>query len=236
MYETLYEKASSNNADAVFCNCYNYFSPDKEVPRIDVKSEKNFNGRNEVDDFLLDMVGPKPDYPHDVKYLMSVWHAIYKRERFIAHGIKFVSERELISEDLIFHIDYLSHSEKIIYVPYCFYYYRCNGESLSRSNYESKYDRIKYFEVEVEKKLSKIFSHERYILHFQRLKILHFRTQLQAVSNSTKKIKRILTDPHWVDILQHYPLRQMEIKHLIFLFLSRYKMARLLSICINCKK
>lgn len=126
MYEQLYLKAKAKDIDVVYCNCNIYKDKKHIYPRKDVEEEVIFRGREAVDDFLLDMIAPLPEYHHDVRYMMSVGHAIYRHSIFMEHRVQFVSEREFVSEDIIFDIDFLSHVRSVCYLPDCLHYYVVN--------------------------------------------------------------------------------------------------------------
>lgn len=229
MYETLYRKAVETNADVVYCNCTFYKDEQHQHSRMDVTEETTFDGREQVDDFLLDIVGPNPECSHDVKYMMSVWHAIFRKELFDKHNIRFVSERQLISEDLVFDVDYLYHCNKVVYIPEAFYYYCDNGASLSRKVDKTRYERNKQFLIAIEEKLAAIYPRDRYILHFQRQQIHRL---ISSISQSIKipelelTIKSIINDNAWRDLWQTYPFRRMNWQHRLYFFVLRTKCLR----------
>ena len=229
MYDTLYRKATETNADAVYCNCMFYKDEKHQHPRMDVTQETVFEGRKEVDDFLLDVVGPKPECSHDVQYMMSVWHAVFRKAIFDKHRIRFVSERQLISEDLVFDIDYLHHCEKVVYLPGAFYYYCDNGASLSRKVDKTRYERNKQFLAAIEEKLSAIYPREIYILHFQRQQIHRL---ISSISQSITipelglTLNSIINDNAWRDLLQTYPFKRMNWQHRLYFFVLKTKCLR----------
>lgn len=92
MYEQLYLKAKAKDIDVVYCNCNIYKDKKHIYPRKDVEEEVIFRGREAVDDFLLDMIAPLPEYHHDVRYMMSVGHAIYRHSIFMEHRVQFKIE------------------------------------------------------------------------------------------------------------------------------------------------
>lgn len=57
---------------------------------------------------------------------VSVWKAVFKKSIFDKYGINFVSEREFISEDVIFDIDFFLKSQCIVAIPDCIYFYCVN--------------------------------------------------------------------------------------------------------------
>ena len=226
MYQKLYETAKQGDFDTVFCNCFLYANESNKKIRKDVKKQITFKGRDEVDDFLLDIVGPKPAYPHDVKYLMSVWHAIYAMDIIRRKKLRFVSERDFISEDIIWDIDYLHEAVHVCFLPDAFYYYCVNNVSLSRVYNPVRYEKNKILLTEVCKRLSLIFEKERYEIHYLRFMFLFLRTSLSRAcvySKSNKEIVKILNDVFWKDLLNNYPFYRMRLKHIIFFILLKMK-------------
>lgn len=224
MYETLYNKAVGEKADVVYSNCYFYKSENQKHIRYDVTEDTSFVGKKEVDDFLLDIVGPLPSFPHNVKYMMSVWHAIYKRRILEDNHICFVSERELISEDLVFDIDYLHHCNKIIYLKDAFYYYCDNGESLSRKLDKTRYNRHKIWLDAIERRLKDLYTPETYKLHYQRQQIhvlLYSLSQTLKIKNLGITFDEVWDDVFWSELLNQYPFKQLPYKvYFLFAFLK----------------
>ena len=54
---------------------------------------------------------------------MSVWKCVYRKELLQDKGILFPSERELISEDIIFQIRVLSQVKRVCTLSEVMYYY-----------------------------------------------------------------------------------------------------------------
>lgn len=227
MYETLYNKALDNNSDVVLCNCVHYRDEEHKSVRYDVKAEQKFEGRVQVDEFLLDMVGPLPSYSHDVKYMMSVWHGIYKRSIFEDYNVRFESERVIVSEDMIFNLEYYSHVDFVTYLPNAFYYYCFNGASLSHTYSKEKYYRFIHFLSTVEARLKERFTRDVYKLHLQRLEFLYLRSILsQSMHNENfeMSVNDVLDDDFWSDMLSSYPYQKMDFKHVLFFFCLKNKL------------
>lgn len=226
MYEKLYSFAAEHDLDTVLCNCTFYKDEAHQEVRYDVTENVIWTDRKSVNSFILDMVAPVPEYPHDVKYMMSVWHGIYKRSVLSEHHISFLSEREYVSEDILFDLDYYRYVNRVGFVKESFYYYCYNGASLSRTYTKEKYEKFKFFLVKVDEKLSEQFPLSEYGLHSDRLKFLYLRTLLkQSVINPKfgYDISDILSDNYWDKMIQEYPYKRMEIKHRILFFLIKYK-------------
>lgn len=74
-------------------------------------------------------------YKGDAKYNWggSSCMAIYKSSIIKQYGLKFVSEREYVSEDYLFNFEYYMHATKVGFLNSTFYHYRINPNSLTRS-------------------------------------------------------------------------------------------------------
>lgn len=168
--------------------------------------------------------------------MMSVWHGIYSMNLIRKENLRFVSERDFISEDIIWDIDYLHKAQRVCYVPNCLYYYCLNENSLSRKYNPERYNKNKELVVEVKRKLSLLFEEEYYKIHFLRLMFLYLRNSLQYMAqyaNSTQSIRNVLNDNFWKPLFQHYPYHQMDMKHRLFFMMLKFKIVFLLQICLN---
>ncbi len=229
MYETLYSVAVKEDADAVYSNCIFYKDDRHQNIRYDVSNDTIFRGRDEVDQFLLDMVGPIPSYNHNVKYMMSVWHGIYRKSLFDDYSVKFVSERQLISEDLVFDIDYLCHCNKIVFLKDAHYYYCDNGASLSRKVDKTRYERLKIWLNAIEERLNNLFPLDKYKLHYQRQQIhilLYSLAQSLKVKELGMSFDSIINDSFWNELLNTYPFKQLPFKEYLLFYTLRKRSLR----------
>lgn len=237
MYEVLYNTAKLNKLDTVFCNCsYNRDSVIKE--RNEVDKLTIFEGKKEIRQFLLDMIGPEPSYKNNVKYLMSVWRAIYSNELLKQERIKFCSEREFISEDIIFHIDYLPKSDKVGFVPEHFYFYCYNENSLTKDISSEKSDKQVILLQEIRLRLSRVFEEDIFLNNYIRLVLARTFTILRgdyiscqkSGTSAFKKIKARVSESLWQNIFVSYPYTDLPLKHKIFYLPLRYKWVRLIQL------
>lgn len=238
MFEKLYLYAMEHNLDACYCNYINdnngHMMPSREMTTSFVKEN-----HDEVIDFLLDMIGPMPEYPTDVKHVISVWHAIYSNRIIHNNIIRFESERENASEDFPFNIDFLSKCNRIGYIPYVGYYYRYNPISLSRGYTHRKFLCYKHLLTEIGERLEKICPRERYLLHYQRCLYYYFRTiiKYEAIKNIDGKkflnINKRCNDELIQDVLKTYPFMRMPLKHKVFFYCMKHKITiALYAMCI----
>ena len=178
------------------------------------------------------MVGPEPGYHSDVKYMMCVWKAVYSKAVIDKYEIRFCSERQYVSEDLIFHIDYLSKAEAVGFLPDRLYYYCVNGAVTLSSTYDrDKFGRYKVFLAEVDNRLSQIFCKNDYITHYYRLCFLYLRASIAKevrVTEGLLEAKRVVneleSDSFFRSMFTDYPYRMLPMKHRILFFLMKHEL------------
>lgn len=233
MYQTLYEKVVEDNLDTCYCGFKFYYDDGSTKQKSEVDVYKRFTGRNEVNRLLLDMIGPEPSYPSDVKYMMCVWKALYSRKLLDTYQIRFHSEREFVSEDIIYHLDYLTRAERVGFLPDHFYYYCYNGSSLSNTYNREKFERNKRLLAEVNRRLSAVFKTADYQDHYYRMCFFYLRASFQqeialvqhsGYSELRKSIIRICKDDFFKDLLRSYNYWKLPIKHRLAFFMMKYRL------------
>lgn len=233
MYHALYERAKRDNLDTCYCGFVRHYATGKNENKTEVRTYTRFTGRKGVDSFLLDMVGPEPSYHSDVKYMMCVWKAIYSKMLIDKYNIRFCSERQFVSEDIIFHLDYLPKALNVGFIPDCFYYYCVNGTAtLSNTYSREKFERSKIFLTEVKRKLHLLFPTDVFQNHFYRLCFLYLRTSFakELESDVVKKyrlkkkcIREFIDDSFFSSMFKCYPYMNMPLKHSLMFVLMKYK-------------
>ena len=239
MFEKLYNTAKAEALDTVYCG-FNKVSSTLEItPVREVDAIKIFDAKEEIEGVLLDMIGTEPSYPVDRKYSMSVWHGIYSKSIIDMHNIKFPSEREFISEDIIFHIDYLLKAKKIAFIPDAMYYYCSNESSLTKSFRADRFEKNKILHAEICRKMSSEMNNSKFQLRADRLLIGYTRSLLFSLGHfgfSSKEIVRIIkticSDKIWLELLKYYPIEQLALKYRFVLLSIKFKMAKVLNLTI----
>lgn len=216
MCESLIKAAKKYNADAVYGNVY-YDNDGIIQAKNKITKETVWSG-NEVNELLLDLIATKPEAKNDTVMEVSVWKAIFKKEIFDKSNIKFVSERQFISEDVIFDIDFLSKSSHIVAIPDFVYYYCVNPNSLSKTFRADRFEKVKKLYFEIIRKLSKIYSKEIYELRTDRFLLARARTNIKQIikhrkilgTKATKiAVLKICNDKEIVKILNRYNIKKL---------------------------
>ncbi len=239
MYKAMYKVAKKNDADAVFSGIqtvdqYGVVRLMAEPKRFEViEGEK-------VKDFLLDMIGKKPSAKEDRDVQMSAKITLYRLEMIRKYGLRFVSEREMISEDLIWHIDILGHAQRIVTIPKTFYYYYNNTDSLTKTVRTDRFSFFLSLREEVVRRCIELGISEEVKVRAERLFMGHCRQYMKqicksAMSYKEKKqlMKQICSHEVWDVIWKNYPVSVMPRIPKVVLVLTYYRMYWLLNIIMS---
>ncbi len=238
MCEKLYNAAVKNNSDVVYGGIY-YTDGQKINKESKVPTEQLWK---EGKEFLLEMIATKPSEKNDTIIEVSVWKALFKKEIFDKYSIKFVSEREFISEDVIFDIDYLQHATNIVIIPDAVYYYVNNPASLSKTFRTDRFSKVKILYKEVRRKLEPLYAKNIIDERCGRFLIARARTNIKQIVKHKKiigkydtkcAIKSICEDVELVQILNSYPISKLPIKYALVAYLIKYKLYYILNIVLK---
>lgn len=231
MFKKLYDTSKNNNLDTVYCG-YNNLDDELKVHSFsEVDDLTIFSTKDEVNGVLLDMIACKPSSPLERKYRMSVWHAIYSRDLIENNRIRFCSERQFISEDIIYHIDYLSKANRIAFIPDSFYYYCYNEDSLTKTFREDRFEKsvilhqelLRRFKVEGYKESVYKNRVDRFLIGYARYTIVRLSKAAISYSAKLKILKRICKDNVW-NSMKDYPVHEMPFKQKLVFYMIKYNM------------
>ena len=246
MFENLYGYASKNKLDACFCG-YNVYKDEQHIRRRQEKENYEVcDGREAVDSVLMDMVGAGPSYHSDVKILSSMWKGIYLLNIIRKNKLQFVSEREYIAEDIMFHLDFLPHANRVGFVPGCYYFYCDNGSSLTRSYRSDRFSRELYQYAGMEKcLLSHGYQENQFRNRLDRYLLLKIRACISQQQNYVetngygtmrRETMKIVSCPEVRAFCKRYPSQLLPLKHRIFFNFVRFKMIDLIFLLLKISK
>ena len=224
MFEILYATLKSDCLDTVFCGFYSQNHDGRFVEKKEVNEYMCFNGPEDVKTFLMSMIGSEPSYKHTARFFMTVWRALYSVRIIKDNGLQF---RDFISEDLIFHCDYLTKASKVGLIPECFYYYCWNGNSLSNTFNRFRFKR----DIEVYNELHSYLNDQElqiYKSYLDKYLLLRVRIDIAAVCNAAfhysekrKCIAEMINTKELQDIFCSYPYTQLRLPiRLMFLLMK----------------
>lgn len=176
-YEKLYNNAKENNSDFTLGG-YKIIDEKLNIKSYnDIYLYKTVYIDDEIkENIFFNMLGISKKNNIGV----SVWRAIYKREVLEKYKIKFVSEREYLSEDYIFHIDFVPKCKKISIVKGSYYNYCENNiSSLTRKYRFDRFDVSKKLYEEVARRIKKIGCYEKLKLAINNAFIVNVRASIK---------------------------------------------------------
>lgn len=140
-YDVIYNHCKENNLD-LCCFQYQRVQLDGTITSKSVVLPKKFYGKKAIRHFQLDVIGKDPTKIGSETYGMSSCMAIFRREVFTKSGVRYPSEREVASEDLVFLINLIPHLNRVEIVSDIFYNYLINPVSISQNYSEAKHGRL----------------------------------------------------------------------------------------------
>ena len=130
--EGLYSAVCQENADLAVAG-YLRQEGEKRRRMPVTESKQIISEKQIIDRIFLPVLGAHPKSPKDVEREMCVWRNIYKREIVEKYDLRFVSEREYVSEDILFNMSYFLKTKRAVLIPDCVYVYCDNPGSLTNS-------------------------------------------------------------------------------------------------------
>lgn len=237
MYETMYRAAIEEQADAVFTGIQTVNQEGIVRPMSQPKQKETIRDKTHIHRYLLNMIASEPSAKEDREIPMSAKVVLYKHKMIIDHNLYFESERTLISEDLIWHIDILCHAKCICLLPQTFYYYYNNAKSLSK---KIRTDRFPYFlsiREEIIHRTKQYGLTDEVNMRTDRMFIGYVRYYIRQIYNSnltygekTKLVMRICDDHVWEEIWNTYPIKLMPKSHRLIMYLMKYKLLYIINL------
>lgn len=239
MFESLYKAAVRNDADLVLSGVSfvggNTFSKSGDYVEKNYFHKETVFEKGDMKTLLLGVVGALPEEPDDSRYGVSVCKNIFKRSVLTDRKVEFFSEREIISEDTLFMVDYIKCAEKAVGIPGAFYRYRRNDESLSKSYKIDRFEKTMIFLTELEKHMEDVLKTEEYKLYLDRLiqgygrilcsqEIMYARDKKIKYKALRERLGKICNDEKIVGALKSYPWHKLPKKQAAFAFAMKYKL------------
>lgn len=243
MYETMYQAAKKYNADAV----YTGIKTVNQLGEIHIMNEYSscqvYQEKFEINHFLMNMIASVPTDKVERHVPMSAKVVLYRKSMIDMFHLRFVSERKLICEDLVWNMDVLCHSKCVVTLPTTFYYYYNNTASLSK---KVRTDRFPFFKTMREALITKVQKYNMPIETLQRIDrmfIGYSRFFVGGIikSNLSSKEKRqvvneVCQDKIWTILYKTYPVEIMPKEHRLMAWLMRNDCYILMSLIYKFKR
>ena len=140
-YKICINKLEETNADICYFGCA-HVKEDGTIIKNRCAFPKTLENQGINEELLPKCFG---QYLSDKYDLGTAWMGLYRADILQKKNIKFVSERDLISEDYVFTVEVCLQARKICFVDQCLYMYCSNTTSLTKTFREDRFFRIEVF-------------------------------------------------------------------------------------------
>ncbi|MGU8471675.1 glycosyltransferase family 2 protein [Clostridium perfringens] len=231
MFEILYNKAYFENADVVISGGFiRELKSGKVELQQEVDFEEIFENKENTKIIPLKMMGALANYHKDYELEMSACKGIYRRKLIEDKRIRFHSERELISEDLVFHFDLFQYTNRVVLIPQSFYHYCENEGSLTKKYDDSRFFRnIEFYDFMINKlkeekyPMKSIEYADRMLLARARVAIVQISNHFSLNIKCKNEILKICTNSKLESIMSRFDIQYLPIKQKIFVKLMKNK-------------
>lgn len=227
MYRRLMEEAKKERADAVFCD----FVYQKNYGTVELPGSTIPAGSYPGRELLRNMLGALPEEKRDIAFDVSVCKSVYCRKTMECAAAWFRSERDVICEDLFFHIDFLLQAKQVRYIPEKLYHYCTNEGSLSHRFLPGRLEQEKQMYRLVCQIAGELLGGND-ILRWQRIFLGRVRSTIgqyvyyakeESLFHRLKEIRRIANDELVRSVISQYPIWRNPIKLRIFNSFLKWK-------------
>lgn len=231
MIEVLMLNLEKTKADTVICG-FIRVTDNGDIKYTELCKNNVYEGLEVKDRYLKKILGSKPKNHDAIR--MSVWGALFSMDIIRKYNICFPSEREFISEDLLFDFYYYQFAQKVCLLSENMYYYRINSQSLTNSYRTNKFEMIKKMYLVMEKKVEELYGvGDDALTRLQSQFLINLRTCLEQEAKSSNidkvtRIKQMCDDETVCRVIKEYPLKWLNVKQLIFVQLIKYRMTYVL--------
>lgn len=188
-------------------------------------ADEVFEGDRAKSEFAPRMIGSCPDAKDSLE--MSVCASLYRMELIRKHNLRFPSEREMLSEDLCFNIDYAQFANGACTISDCGYYYRETVDSLSRKYKSERMARCCDFYQKMKQRLSDLGYGQETVYRLDRMLFINTRVCIrQAVQGMDASPVRIIQEIRTIcsarvlqDAIAAHPVRRMNCAQRVFIWL-----------------
>lgn len=199
--ERLYWSAIKHDADVVAGNFITETQPGKWAESTDYETDTVMQG-DDITEYTLDMIACGPGILQDRIHPVSVCLLCIRRRTITDNNLKFMSEREIASEDTLFKISLLKCCRRLLCLNFPFYHYFLNGTSLTHSYNKNSFSNLKRLRSELVK--ASDGNHE-FLPRIDRFIISDIRSNISRLvgsneSNKKHLVKEILNDNIWNSI------------------------------------
>ena len=243
MFQRLYEAAEAHGADLVLSGIRHrggilFDAGDREEVKCSFSALELFQGTEGRERLLLGVAGAAPEEPEDSRYGFSACKTLYRGELLRREEIRFLSEREWESEDVLFLLEVILRSRTAVGIPGAWYCYCRNGASFSKGYRPDRFPRKKRLLLEMERRLEGIVPRERFQAYTDRQlqamarvasvqEAAHGRAAKLTGREVGRRLRAICGDLRLQETLRRYPWWKLPRMQAAYAFAMRFQLTGL---------
>lgn len=190
-----------------------------------------YNHTQIKEDLIPRMLGSLPSL-HD-SFEMGVTCSLLRRSIIINNHILFPSERELISEDLVFNLSFMPMIQNVKVLSYCGYMYRTNPNSLTVKLRENRFELTKNLSKLVESKILDLHLENQSDLRWKKTFFIYLwmcikQEKGQKYNESKARLNKISVDDYVKKFISNYPVNSLGAKQRILIYLIKWRKIKML--------
>ena len=248
--ELLYNSIKLNDVEIAYCGHNKYYDKNYIYKELSYYKNECIENKDIFEKVIIEMIGSMKNVKEDKRVSMSACEAMYSLDLIKNKHIRFKSEREYISEDLIFQIEILNLVNKVYFLDDNIYFYRVNNNQSLTHKFDTDIINknafmckkiIEQFEeknISIEEKKKLEYSINRFMLSRLRTEIIKAITYYTKIKNNNELkniIKQYINHTYIKNILKRYPLIIKNKQQTIFNFFIRVKAYTIIILLVKLK-
>lgn len=241
-YESHYSYAFKNNADAVYSGIKRIDQDDKVSIMSVPKCNKTYTG-SELVDFMLGMIATSIHKGEERERQMSAKIVLYSKGIIDKYHIRFKSERQYVSEDLLFNLDFLQNCSRVYEIPIAYYYYYVNNQSLSQTLRKDRFEKYLLLRQFILSNYQIGHDSDEFRNRVNKMFIGYVRSAMQQIVSSSETYKekkrllaKICSDKIWKKIDSESPTNELPLAKRVIYWMTRYNQPFMLYLSLSLKK
>lgn len=233
-YETLYNTALMYDADAVYSGIKRINEKGVVSPMSQSINTMVYRD-SQLLDFAFDMIATAPECKKERERQMSAKIVLYSGEIIRSRKVRFHSERDYISEDLLFNLDFIKESHSVVEIPKTFYYYFTNTTSISHTFRHDRFEKYKYLRRYLIERYDFQKRSDEFLQRVDKLFIGYVRNAMSQIvlsripkDKKRELLSRICNDHIWKDIARKFPINKMPIPKRMIFWLTYFRLSSLI--------
>jgi len=227
-YTKVLNRISNTDADVCYYGSYRVTDNNSLIKTGSPPKQLVYQGKEILTEIVVKQIIGRDEKDNSLSIGIAVFNGFYSRKLLNKHSIRFLSERDYLSEDTLFNLDVCTVSSKVLIYPDYLYYYCSNNDcsSLSKKYRENYFDANLRMFNKFQNRLRQMnlyeIGHERSIRTLLINSIIYIRQEvahekIQGKADTLKKIQRICEDETVQSALSEYRIQKLPfLQYLLF--------------------